>query len=140
MAIFDYANQIGLINESISYQVKKGLKTIKWTYSKNLLLKGDVEGLKARLTGLLDNCRDTKDVKDLRGRCGINEAIAQFTVLIQQAKNPEKYKNEYPYAYFKKAFEDGVLKISDVENYVRWLKGPFSKMLSDKEKELSKKK
>lgn len=139
MALFEYAENIGLLNESISYHVKKNLKTIKWAYSKNLILKGDIEGLKDRLTGLLDNCKDVSDVKDLREKCGLESTIEQFNLLVKQAKNPEKYENEFPYSYFRKAFEDKIIKTSDIEGYVRWLKTTYSKMLLDKEKELSKK-
>lgn len=140
MALFEYAENIGLLGESISYHVKKNLKTLKWAYSKNLILKGDIEGLKARLTGLLDNCKDVSDVKDLRNKCGLESSIEQFTLLVKQAKDPEKNKNEFPYSYFRKAFEDKLIKPSDIEDYVRWLKGPYTKMLNDKEKELAKNK
>lgn len=140
MALFEYANQVGLLNESLSYNVKSTLKQIKWMYSKNLILKGDIEGLKARLTGLLDNCKDISDIGKLKQQIGIDASAEMLSVLAKQAKNPDKYEKEYPYTIFKSAFEKELIKPSDIENYVRWLKTTYKKMISDKEKELSKKK
>lgn len=138
MALFEHAEKIGLIGESASYKVKKTLKTIKWAYSKNLIQKGDFEGLKDRLEGLLDNCKDVSDIDDLIRSCGTDSAVGMLETLIKQSKDPEKNAGEYPYVYFKKSFENGILKASDIQAYITWLKGPWKQMVNKKKKELTK--
>ena len=34
MALFEHAEKIGLVNESLSYKVKKGLKNVKYSFQK----------------------------------------------------------------------------------------------------------
>lgn len=68
MALFEYAEKIGLVNESLSYKVKKGLKNVKYSFQKNLILSGEFDKLKKRLTDDLAEAKDLSDITSIKKR------------------------------------------------------------------------
>ena len=84
MALFEYAEKIGLVNESLSYKVKKGLKNVKYSFQKNLILSGEFDKLKKRLTDDLAEAKDLSDITSIKK--DFQSVIPALHELYDQAK------------------------------------------------------
>lgn len=128
MALFEYAEKIGLVNESLSYKVKKGLKIVKYTFQKNLILSGEFDKLKKRLTDDLAEAKDLSDTTSIKK--DLQSAIPALYKLYDQAKKKKLPEN------VQKQFTNE--SIRSFGAYIRWLETTYAKMVEKKEKDLSK--
>lgn len=128
MALFEYAEKIGLVNESLSYKVKKGLKIAKYTFQKNLILSGEFDKLKKRLTDDLAEAKDLSDTTSIKK--DLQSAIPALYKLYNQAKKKKLPEN------VQKQFTNE--SIRSFGAYIRWLETTYAKMVEKKEKDLSK--
>lgn len=128
MALFEYAEKIGLVNESLSYKVKKGLKIVKYTFQKNLILSGEFDKLKKRLTDDLAEAKDLSDITSIKK--DLQSAIPALYKLYDQAKKKKLPEN------VQKQFTNE--SIRSFGAYIRWLETTYAKMVEKKEKDLSK--
>ena len=128
MALFEYAEKIGLVNESLSYKVKKGLKIVKYTFQKNLILSGEFDKLKKRLTDDLAEAKDLSDTTSIKK--DLQSAIPALYKLYDQAKKKKLPEN------VQKQFTNE--SIRNFGAYIRWLETTYAKMVEKKEKDLSK--
>ena len=128
MALFEYAEKIGLVNESLSYKVKKGLKIVKYTFQKNLILSGEFDKLKKRLTDDLAKAKDLSDTTSIKK--DLQSAIPALYKLYVQAKKKKLPEN------VQKQFTNE--SIRSFGAYIRWLETTYAKMVEKKEKDLSK--
>ena len=128
MALFEYAEKIGLVNESLSYKVKKGLKIVKYTFQKNLILSGEFDKLKKRLTDDLAEAKDLSDTTSIKK--DLQSAIPALYKLYDQAKKKKLPEN------VQKQFTNE--SIRSFGAYIRWLETTYVKMVEKKEKDLSK--
>ena len=128
MALFEYAEKIGLMNESLSYKVKKGLKNVKYSFQKNLILSGEFDKLKKRLTDDLAEAKDLSDITSIKK--DIQSAIPALHELYDQAN-----KKKLPENIQKQFTNESIEKFGA---YIRWLETTYAKMVEKKEKDLSK--
>lgn len=128
MALFEYAEKIGLVNESLSYKVKKGLKNVKYSFQKNLILSGEFDKLKKRLTDDLAEAKDLSDITSIKK--DFQSAIPALHELYDQAKKKKLPEN------VQKQFTNESIK--NFGAYIRWLETTYAKMVEKKEKDLSK--
>ena len=67
------------------------------------------DGRNSYLVVVAEGVTDAPELaKQIREKTGIESSIAQFNILIKQAKDPKKYEHEFPYSYFKSAFEKNI--------------------------------
>lgn len=128
MALFDHAEKIGLVNESLSYKVKKGLKIVKYSFQKNLILSGEFDKLKKRLTDDLAEVKDLSDITSIKK--DFQSVIPALHKLYDQANKKKLPEN------IQKQFTNE--SIRNFGAYIRWLETTYAKMVEKKEKDLSK--
>ncbi|MDD3121954.1 MAG: hypothetical protein PHC62_00395 [Candidatus Izemoplasmatales bacterium] len=142
MALFEHAMKHGIIEESLSYSFASMIKSIKWSLGKNLMFKCDFDGLRERLTGLLENCKDAGDVAKFEQNVGIEDSVVIFGNMLKllSKQQSDDYEKDVQYKKWKAVFgPDQKKNRAALQSYLSWLKGPLKSMINKKKAEVKKK-